>query len=430
MLDPQWTTLHGTVRTWLHHGRIRRRMAESSDGGVSSSVTLVFGASGPGGFAPPEETETVVRFWLERDGRSRFETVADDGHIQHIAIDDGRSVLLVPEHGPVMRVERNQYSQGTWIGDPRTLIANVRLRFGHDETVAGRAAVRVEPLPAAEHGDTLRGVDPVARSVMTAGGGYALVDVVSGLLLRYEAQDADGRPISRHEFVTLEVDEPIPDDVFGYDVPPERRERTATDMQLEMLGRDGVDVSGLDREDPVAVREATDGHLRAVREGRGPQSSVGPMVGRGARSLAETVAPLGPPPDDPDAARAEIEAVLARASDDDAPKADTVERGAVLDRAAEGRPRPPSHPIVGDQTVEFALVDLVFLREDEALIDFESRLSGGNRFPAKGRVVRIEGRWLLSYDSLAQLLQMGGFPVPSLLDHPDGDDDADQGPAS
>ena len=97
-------------------------------------------------------------------------------------------------------------------------------------------------------------------------------------------------------------------------------------------------------------------------------------------------------------------------------------RGELLDRHAEGSPKPAPHPMVGDQTVEFVLGDVAFLRDDEALVDFEIRLSLGGRLPTKGRVVRLGRRWLLSYDSWANLQEMGGSPVPSLLDDAGNDD--------
>jgi outer membrane lipoprotein-sorting protein len=433
MLDPQWSTLQGTVRAWLNHGRIRRRMAESAEeyGGAIASVNLV--AAGPRTGPPPsDEVETVTRFWIERDGRSRIEVLSPDGRVQRTMVDDGRSVLTVPEQGQIVRTDRRQppvQTQGVWTGDPRSLLANVRLRFGREETVAGRPAVRLEAVRSAGERPVFLGGDPVARAVMTSGGN-ATVDVATGLLLRFEARDADGRPLSRHEFVAIEVDEPIADDVFSCQIPPERLERTPTEIQFEMLERAGVDVSGLDRDDLAGVRRALDEHFRQIRDDRAPQGAMGPIA-RVRRALAETVVPLGPPPDDVEEAKFQIREVLKRVPDDDVPRAETVEWGELLDRYAEGRPKPPPHPMVGDQTVEFVLVDVAFLRDDEAVVAFEIRLSRGGSFQTKGRVVKVGDRWLLSYDSWANLQEMGGYHVPSLLDDPgstEPDSDFETGP--
>jgi hypothetical protein len=43
MLDSRWTTLHGTVRQWIHHGRVRRRM---EDGGAGVSMLVLAGPEG------------------------------------------------------------------------------------------------------------------------------------------------------------------------------------------------------------------------------------------------------------------------------------------------------------------------------------------------------------------------------------------------
>ncbi|HEY6531403.1 MAG TPA: hypothetical protein VIY72_03810 [Acidimicrobiales bacterium] len=418
MLDPQWTTLHGTVRAWLHHGRIRRRLAERAEEmGGAAAVIGVVASSARGGPMPAEETETVTRFWIERDGRSRYEFLAPDGRVERTAIDDGRSSLVVPEHGQILRTERGQSSSGhVWIGDPRVLVGNVRLRFGHDESVAGRAAVRVETVPVAGEREMFPRHLPLERGIISGAGGYAIVDVGSGLLLRYEVRDTEGRPISRHEFVTIEVDEPMPEETFTYEIPPERMERTPTDIQLEMLERAGVDVSEFDRTDVERVRRAMDEHFRSIRD----EEPVGRMTRRGRRPLAETVAPLGPPPDDESAAREQIAAAVTALAPDGRPKEGRIERGEVLDRSGPE----PVHPVARGRTVTAELRDLVFLREDEALIEFEIRVSGGPNPTFPGRAVRRSGRWLVSYETAAHLREMGGNPAPSLLDPP-----PDDGPA-
>ena len=71
----------------------------------------------------------------------------------------------------------------------------------------------------------------------------------------------------------------------------------------------------------------------------------------------------------------------------------------------------------------FALTDHAFVREDEALIAFEVRLSGGGVFPFKGRAVRRGERWLVAYETWAQLQEMGGTPAP-----PAPGDDPEEGP--
>jgi hypothetical protein len=68
--------------------------------------------------------------------------------------------------------------------------------------------------------------------------------------------------------------------------------------------------------------------------------------------------------------------------------------------------------MLGDQTVTFVLGDTAFVRADEAMIEFEIQLSGGGRFPVKGRSVLTDAGWRLSYEAWAGLQQMGGYRVP------------------
>jgi hypothetical protein len=365
----------------------------------------------------PEETETVVRFWLERRGRSRYEFFTEDGRIRHTIIDDLRSILMVPEHGDILRTERSeQQSHGVWSGDPRVLVGNVQLRFGNDEVVAGRPAVRVETVPVPGEREMFPSHIPVIRGILAGQGGNASIDAGSGLVLRYESRDGDGRPMSRHEFVAIEVDEPIPDEVFTYDIPPERRERSPGERQLELLEAAGVDVRGIDPEDSVALRRAVNEH---ARRSRGDQPAPGPSgpFPRARRPLAEIVEPLGPPPKDVDAAKVQIAEALQALGPDGQPKAGRIERGEVLDAAGPER----VHPLLRGKTVTTELLDVVFLRDDEAVVDVIVHVSGGIDVPFKGRVVCRDDRWLLSYDTVAHLRQLGGEQVPSLLDEPDAD---------
>jgi hypothetical protein len=417
MLDPTWSTLHGTVRQWLHHGRMRTWLARNAEAtGVHQGQAMIVGASGGDSPMPmPEETETVVRFWLERTGRSRYEFFAEDGRIRHTIIDDLRSILMVPEHGDIVRTERNQpQSHGVWSGDPRVLVGNVQLRFGTEEVVAGRPAVRVETVPVPGEREMFPSHIPVVRGILAGQGGNASVDAASGLVLRYESRDGDGRPMSRHEFVAVGIDEPVPDEVFTYDIPPDRRERTPVERELELLEEHGVDTSGIDPEDPAAVRRALVERFRSTRLEQPAWAHGGPFP-RARRPLAEIVDPLGPPPQDVDAAKAQIADALTALGPDGQPKAGRIERGEVLDAAGPER----IHPLIRGKTVTTELLDVVFLRDDEAVVDVIVHVSGGLDVPFKGRVVCRDGCWLLSYDTVAYLRQMGGEQVPSLLDDPD-----------
>jgi len=328
----------------------------------------------------------------------------------------------VPDQGEILHLESGQpQGEGVWLGDPRSLVGKVWLKFGSEEVVAGRPAMRVETVAVPGESEMFPRHMPVLRGILVGAGGYALVDAGSGLVLRYEARDDEGRPMSRHEFVTIEIDEPIADEVFTYDIPPERRDRTPAERQLDLLEERGVDISGIDRDDPSAVRRAVEEHFRRFNEETDRREARLRMPSR-RRPLAETVVPLGPPPADPESARAQIAEALQALTPDGQPKAGRVERGEVLD--ADGPER--AHLMVRGRTVTIELLDVVFLRDDEALVEFQINVSGSVNVAFKGRVVRRDGRWLVSYDTAAHLRQLGGDPVPSLLDDL-GDEPDDEG---
>ena len=185
-----------------------------------------------------------------------------------------------------------------------------------------------------------------------------------------------------------------------------------------MLERAGVDVARPRPDRPAAVVRPSTSTSAARARGRG---SAGEADARGRRPLAETVLPLGPPPDDEDDARAQIAEAVTGIAPDDRALAGRIERGQLLDDLDPVHRQPPD--ALRGQTVTVALLDVVFLREDEAIIEFEIRMSGGGRIPMPGRAVRRDGRWLVSYDTIANLRKMGGQSVPSLLDHPEGHDE-------
>ncbi len=195
---------------------------------------------------------------------------------------------------------------------------------------------------------------------------------------------------------------------------------------LERLEAHGVDVTDLDPYDEVAMRRALAERGRNV----GPAPPTGRMpVPRRHRTKAELMVPMGPPPEDEEASRAAIaEAVAGLAPDDDSPRARWIDRGELLDRYVTDEPRTPPPMVTGP--VSFTLVDVVFLRDDEAYISFE--IDFGNTVTLDGRAVRREGRWLVSYDTAAGLMQMGGTEVPPAAgpvdeDRSGTDEDGDEG---
>jgi hypothetical protein len=366
-----------------------------------------------------------VRIWRSGRRRERFEHAPSPAAPAQFAVyDDGDDRVIVHGDGNGRRVPKaTNFGFATpmaWTGDPDLILGLVNVCFTGEGTWMGRAVDEATTDPAIAARAALGRYGPMLGGFVVGAPGRLTVDRSTGLVVRYEAGDEHGEPFFVAEFLDLVIDEPLPIEHFRYTPPPGKTMRGAYQDLLDHLAAEGVDVSGIDPDDPEAqnlLHERRNGpHMRGSAPGRMP-----PRVT--PRPLEEVVAPLGSPPADVVAARSAIaEALAGWGTDDDRPAAECIERGELVD----AQPPPPPHPMVGDQTVTYALRDVAFLRDDEAVIEFEIRLSGGmGPMPFKGRAVRRGDRWLVSYDTWATLQQMGGAQVPSLLEHPE---EPDEGP--
>jgi hypothetical protein len=423
MLEPHWTTVQGTVRQWTEHPgqpAFDRRMGRMTQGGwghgmpamVSvSSIRVGDDGSTPGG------SDHWERLWLRRsDDSHRIEYVhPGDEDPWAVQIRGPEGGVVVTDRGP-KRVPMSPENP-EWLTDLSALMGLFTMQLGGFDDFAGRRVVRVTgrarpslPNPAQAAGHILFGFQLGSTCEL-------LIDADTGICLRFATFEGS-RLVALRQFVEVELGGTIEDEVFIYRLAPGSRFLTDEDDVLDMLASGGVDVSGIDPTDVHAVYRARDEFYRRQQTQVG---HFGGPVGPAPRALAETVAALGPPPVDTDEARLGIEQALLLLADDDEPRASCVERGEVLDRAAAGRPKPPPHPMVGDQQVTFVLIDLAFVSESEALVEFEIRLDRGMRFPVKGRAIQRGGTWFVSYDTWAHMQQLGGISVPSLLDHPEND---------
>ncbi len=430
LLDPRWSTVVGTVREWTStehwgshtvlHDRSRPGFGPGpwamGRGASGLSVSLV-ASSGPPDPQRPGESEVWRRLWVRRDGRSRIE------HRSSAGADTWLTEIRAPDTMHQIRADGfvtvgdAGFGPGlpTWLLDPGPVVGSLRLRFGDEDVFAGRPVVQAS---ADARRDLTRlgfPIDPMFLGMPLGGHSELTIDVATGIVLRFATYEG-ARLIGLRQFIDLTVDEPVADELVTFALAPGQRFRTPLDDQIELLQAAGVDTADLDGTDEVAVQQAMDDHHRQQAE----LHRTGPF-GRRERPLVEIIAPLGPLPDDEAAAREAIEAAvnaLGAAPEDGV--AGVVDRGELFDALP---PQPP-HPAMQGQTASFILDDLAFVRDDEAVIAFTIRLSGGGSFggggfPSKGRAVRRGDRWLVSYDTWANLQQMGGSAVPSLFDHPD-----------
>jgi hypothetical protein len=370
------------------------------------------------GSARPSGHESWKRLWVRRDGRSRVEHRTPGVEAPFLTeIHDPDGISTIASDGTARRGDAPMFpTVPTWLLDPGSLLGLLRLSFGADDEFAGRPVVHAAATMRRELPPMAFSAGPMLYGMPIGGRSELTIDVETGILVRFATFEGP-RLVGMRQFLDLTVDQPVEDELVTFRLPPGSRFRTHRDDMLDVLRAEGEDVEGIDPDDEEAVQRAIQ-----ARHERHRGSFFGGRIGR---SLPELVAPLGPGPEDPQAAREAIQDALDALADDHRPKADGVERGELLDADARRGRGPTPHPMLGDQTVTFVLGAVAFVRDDEALVEFDIRMSGGGAFPVKGRAVRRGGRWLLSYETWAGLQQMGGYQVPSLLEHPE---DPDGGP--
>jgi hypothetical protein len=220
------------------------------------------------------------------------------------------------------------------------------------------------------------------------------VDQATGIAVRAEGR-LDGELASRFVIDHLEVDPPIDAAVFALVTPDGSPIRTQGEMQLEHLRARGVDVSGIDPNDQVAMQEAMQANMAALHQT--------PDV----ESLAAQYAPTGPPPDDEEDALIDVGAAFEGISvlSDDGSELVNVEGGENLGPcAAEVRRRFPQQTEHRDVHVEH----IKFLHQHEAVVWFRSAFLGTR----EGRALNIDGRWKVSRATYCALIALAGVRCP------------------
>lgn len=417
-LDPRWSTVRGTFREWTPDGGHVPVGPFMGPGlapppgfgrmGTGFSRVVVAGGVSPTPPRPGEGYEQWQRVALRRsDGAYRLEQVrpgAPEPDLTTINGPDGGFLVI---NGDPRRVDTGP-TPLPWLTDTSLLAGVYRLDLEPSEPFAGRQVVRAVGRVRPQHREMVLGAGPMFIGFMLGGTCELTIDAATGLCLRVATFEGD-RLVGLRQFTEVEIDVEVPADAFTYVLAAGQRFRTHRDDQLDMLRARGVDVDDLDVTDDVAIERAVMDLQRRDMERHG---GIRPGMGHPPRPVSELVAPLGPGPDDPEAAKAAIQATLDLLGDDDRPRADAIERGEILDRDAAVGNGPGPHPMLGGQTVTFVLDDAAFVRADEALIEFQIRLSGGGAFPVKGRAVLTGDGWRLSYETWAGLQQMGGYRVP------------------
>jgi hypothetical protein len=395
LLEPRWTTIVGTVHQFQDMA-LERRLR----GGQMWIGTT------PGAEPVGADYDGWRRLWLHRDGRSRVEHFAPGQAPYATVIDEGKGhqIELVPGQQP--HAKQSFRDPITWVGHPLQAVGGQDVEVGAELEFAGRHAVELVLRPRSRWGF---GVGASQLGLPLGDESRLVIDAGSGVALRI-ATFVEGRLFAYQQFTEVDIDGNVDEGLFRFEAAEGVTVRGPGADLLDRLRAMGADVADVDPFDMDAVH-------RAMRERR-PQGPPPGWRPPRTRRLAELVVPMGDLPDDVDAVEREIRRMFDRLSSD---AVACIERGEQLrpglQRAggrigvSEGRP------------ATWSCTDLALVRDDEALVRFTVGGPAGATVPGSGRVVRRDGQWLLTYETVAQLLQMAGVTPPRA----DGtDDDGDE----
>ena len=389
-------TLSASIWKWTHHERARKAneaLARQSNVNVSTA-TLSFGG-------PPEETSdehlrVVVappdRWHIEsesrvdvRDGRTRW--IGHPTHITELSLDE--TAFTDTDIGLLV------YPGTHFLG---------ALRFGDpvEDEVAGRRCWKVDA--TTELGRHAMRMFPITMGL----GGIShtfWIDAITGIVLRLVGL-ADDEAWSITEFKEVRINPPLSDLDFQFVAPPDGTVERRVDQLIRMAEVRGIDLSGVDREDPQAVQDAVHSMMRPNNQ---------PAESQLKMQRAKHV-PVSDPPDDEAAARESIEYAFNQLGEVDEARSVLVNvqsgRG-LVGPLQEAQKRVPG---AADNPARLMVDDIKFLRPDEAVVWFSVEVNG-QRFPMvngrEGRAVKVDGRWLIEHATIADLLGFAGVAVPS-----------------
>ena len=217
---------------------------------------------------------------------------------------------------------------------------------------------------------------------------------------------ADDEPWSITECKEVRINPSLADFDFQFMAPPDGTVERRVDQLLRMAELRGIDLTGVDREDPQAVQEA----IHSMMQPNQHQPAEAQLKMQKAKHV-----PVNDPPEDEAAARQSIEYSFNQLGEVD-------EAGSALVNVQSGRglvgPLQEAQkrvPGAADNPASLIVDDIKFLRSDEAVVWFSVEVNG-ERFPMvngrEGRAVKVHGRWLIEHATIADLLGFAGVSVP------------------
>ena len=381
-----------SVWNWTHHQRSRKAneaLARRNNVNVSTA-TLSFGSS------PEETSDEHLRVVVAPPDRWHIESKS------RVDVRDGRARWI----GHPARVTELSLDETTFedtdfglLFYPGAHFLGV-LTFGDpvEDEVAGRRCWKVDA--TAERGRYAMRTFPM--SMRLGGIDHTFwIDVATGIVLRHVGL-VDAEPSTITEYKEVRINPPLTDFDFQFVAPPMALWSVRVDQLLRMAEVRGIDLTGVDREDPQAVEAAVYAIMRPNQQ---------PPAEAQLRLQKAKHVPVNDPPQDEAAARESIEYAYNHLGEVD-------EAGSVLVNVQSSRglvgPLQEAQkrvPGAGDNPASLMVDDIKFLRSDEAVVWFSVEVNG-ERFPMvngrEGRAVMVHGRWLIEHATIADLLGFAG----------------------
>ncbi len=357
-------------------------------GGSRSVLHRMHASSSTSGAEPLSGyAESSISFWYS-EGKGRV----DRDETRSISV-PGKSFRYSRGTGGIVDTDERQQSgpfgQLGLFFKPAVLLGSFKLRIIDTPAHAGRPCWHV-----ADQGNR---ISTSGRAGMGHGrGGHrALARPGSRHCAAYEGR-FEGEVISRFEITELVVGQPIEPAVFAFDSPDGSPVRSQGEMWLERLRARGVDVTGIDPEDPAQVQEA----MRTTMGARHTPVDV--------EQLAAQHVPKGPPPADEAAARRDIE-VLGSTWANGARMAPVSSTSSGVKISARARRRSKS----GSRNTSTKELGPRRRRSNSST---HRRLSSGLSHPVigirEGRAVLVDGKWKVSRATWSGLLAGAGVICP------------------
>ena len=381
-------TFEAQLEMWIHHGLARQAFEQLSQ---SRGRSISFAS---GGRVPRDTSDEHLRILVERP--SRWSITGD-----RIDVSDGRR-HWVGSGGHVVEMDHDEASLdttqiGILIAPGVELLGGLQFGIPEEAEVAGRRCWRVNASTATVKGN--RG--PLYPGMGLSGIDHTIwFDATTGMILRHVGL-FQGRKCSTSEFSDVRVDETIDETLFTYTPDSDTTVERRVDQLIRMAEERGIDLSGLDKTDEIAVQSA----LHAGFQTR----PAAPEETRTARRSKHI--PIGLPPADEAGARAAIEFAYEH-NDEVAEDGSTLVNVHGGQNLAELLKRAATRVPSGDSSaVKMVVDDVLFLRPDEAVVWFGVEVDG-QRFAMvdgrEGRAVLVDGRWMIEHATMIDLIGFAG----------------------